>query len=102
MAIHHQFQERSNRGRCGHLGGDAAEITPNMPDIPKHPGKSAGDIAQGLVKAVVSAAPVVGGPAAELIGIVFGPPLEKRRDEWMDVTFAGRLLNGENFNLNCR
>jgi len=55
-----------------------------MSEIPKHPEKSAGDIAQGVVKAAVSGLPVVGGPAAELLGMVFGPPLEKRRDKWMD------------------
>jgi hypothetical protein len=55
-----------------------------MAEIPKHPKKSAGDVAQGLVKAAVSGVPIVGGPAAELVGMVFGPPLEKRREKWMD------------------
>jgi len=56
----------------------------NVAEIPKHPKKSAGDVAQGLVKAAVSGVPIVGGPAAELVGMVFGPPLEKRREKWMD------------------
>jgi len=52
-----------------------------MSEVPKQPAKSAADVAQVVVNAAVSAVPVVGGPAAELLGLVFGPPLEKRRDE---------------------
>ena len=56
-----------------------------MAEIPKHPERSKGDIAHGVVKAAVSATPVIGGPAADLLGMVFGPPIERRRDQWMDI-----------------
>jgi len=54
-----------------------------MSDIPKEPERSAADMAHTIVKAVVSAVPYAGGPAAELLGLVFGPPLEKRQKKWM-------------------
>lgn len=54
-----------------------------MSDIPKEPKRSSADIAYTVVKAGVSAVPVAGGPAAELLGLIFGPPLEKRRERWL-------------------
>lgn len=55
-----------------------------MSDVPEEPKKSAADVAYAVTKSVVSAVPVVGGPAAELVGLVFGPPLEKRREKWLE------------------
>jgi hypothetical protein len=55
-----------------------------MSRVPKHPKRSAADYVQGITKAAASSVPVVGGPAAELLGLVYGPPLEKRREKWMD------------------
>ncbi len=55
-----------------------------MSDIPEQPEKSAADVAYGVVKAAVSAVPVAGGPAAEVLGLIFGPPLEKRREKWLE------------------
>lgn len=45
--------------------------------------QSAGDAAHALVKAGLSAIPVVGGSAVELFQYVVQPPLEKRREAWM-------------------
>jgi hypothetical protein len=53
-------------------------------DVPEEPKKSAADVAYAVTKAVVSGVPIVGGPAAELVGLVFGPPLEKRREKWLE------------------
>lgn len=47
------------------------------------PSRSARDAVHSLVKGVTSAIPVVGGPAAELFAALVQPPLERRRDEWM-------------------
>jgi hypothetical protein len=55
-----------------------------MSDIPEEPKKSAADVAYTVVKAAVSAVPVAGGPAAEVLGLIFGPPLEKRREKWLE------------------
>jgi hypothetical protein len=55
-----------------------------MSDIPEEPKKSAADVAYTVAKAAVSAVPVAGGPAAELLGIIFGPSLEKRREKWLE------------------
>jgi hypothetical protein len=55
-----------------------------MSDIPQEPKKSAADVAYTVVKAAVSAVPVAGGPAAEVLGLIFGPPLEKRREQWSE------------------
>src|SRR5262249_11288807 len=46
-----------------------------MSDVPDEPKESAGDVAYAVAKASVSGVPVVGGSAAELLGLVFGPPL---------------------------
>ena len=55
------------------------------------PESQKGDVVLGLAKAVLSAVPIVGGPAAELFAMVVTPPLEKRRTKWMhDV---GETLN---------
>ena len=56
-------------------------------DVPKRKG---GDVAHTVAKAVVSAIPGVGGPAAELFQFVIQPPLERRREEWMNQV-AGKL-----------
>lgn len=47
------------------------------------PEPSKGDAAHALVKAGLSAIPIVGGPAAELFQLIVQPPIEKRRHEWM-------------------
>jgi hypothetical protein len=54
------------------------------------PEREKGDIALTVVKAGVSAIPFVGGPAAELFGLVVTPSLDKRREEWMH-SVANRL-----------
>ena len=55
------------------------------------PESGKGDVVHGLAKAVLSAIPVVGGPAAELFAMVVTPPLEKRRTKWMHN--VGETLN---------
>jgi hypothetical protein len=47
------------------------------------PEQSKGDVAHAIVKAGLSAIPIVGGPAVELFQYVVQPPLERRRGEWM-------------------
>ena len=44
----------------------------------------AADAGLAVVKAAVSYVPVLGSAAAELIGFVVTPPLEKRRNEWLN------------------
>ena len=56
----------------------------------KKPKPTKGDTAYTMVKAAVSAVPVVGGPAAELISSIITPPFEKRKMEWI-VGIAERL-----------
>jgi len=51
--------------------------------LPGPPTRSSGDVTQAVTKAILSAIPVVGGPAAELFAFIFAPPLERRRDEWV-------------------
>ena len=47
------------------------------------------DVAIEVVKAAISAAPVIGGPAAELFTLVISPPLEKRKVKWMEEVAEG-------------
>ena len=59
-------------------------------DITESPKSGLGDAAHTVVKAGLSAIPVVGGPAAELFSAIVIPPLSKRRDEWV-VSIAEEL-----------
>ena len=47
------------------------------------PQRSKGDVAHAIVKAGLSAVPLVGGPAVELFQYLVQPPLDKRREAWM-------------------
>lgn len=48
------------------------------------PRPTTGDTAHAVAKAGLSLIPVVGGPAVELFQHLVQPPLERRRNEWMD------------------
>jgi hypothetical protein len=52
-------------------------------DLAKLPSETRGEVAEGLVRAALSAVPFVGGPAAELIGLVLEPAIRRRRDKWL-------------------
>jgi hypothetical protein len=61
-----------------------------MSDIDK---TSKGDILYAAVKAGLGSIPVLGSAATELFGLVVTPPLDKRRQEWMnDVAEKLKLL----------
>lgn len=55
------------------------------------PQKTSSDIAHSIAKAGLSIIPVFGSPAAELFGQIITPPLEKRRDEWIESIANGLL-----------
>lgn len=67
--------------------------SPEKNDL-KPPEPSVEDVGHALVKGLISAIPALGGPAAELFGLVIAPPLEKRRNEWMN-TVAKKILELE-------
>jgi hypothetical protein len=48
------------------------------------PKPTVGDTTHALAKAGLSMVPVVGGPAVELFQHLVQPPLERRRNEWME------------------
>lgn len=54
--------------------------------VPQRSGK---DVAHTIAKAGLSAVPYVGSPAAELLQLVIQPPLEKRREKWMEEIAQG-------------
>jgi hypothetical protein len=58
------------------------------------PQRSAADGVHAVVKAGLSAIPIVGGPAVELFQYVMQPPLEKRRERWM-VDIGEKLIELE-------
>lgn len=71
------------------------------PDSLEPPSRSTRDVVHSIVKGVTSAVPVVGGPAAELFAALVQPPLERRRDEWMQsVGLALEKLGQEGLDLN--
>ena len=51
-------------------------------DLSKPPSQTKGDIVQAIARGAVSAVPVIGGPAAELLGLALQPALERRREAW--------------------
>jgi hypothetical protein len=53
------------------------------------PEPSGKDTALTLVRAGVSAIPLIGSPAVELFQLVITPPIEKRRQEWMQSIGEG-------------
>lgn len=52
-----------------------------VPDQP--PERTRADMIHGVTKALASAVPVLGGPAAEVLEILFRPTLDARKDEWL-------------------
>ena len=58
------------------------------------PNKSSGDHGHLVLRMGLSAVPLVGGPAVELLNAVLAPPLERRRDHWMEEV-AQRLKDLE-------
>ena len=58
-------------------------------DENKIPQRGLGDYAHTAAKAALSAIPVIGGPAAELFALVLAPPIEKRRDSWLQRLYDG-------------
>lgn len=63
------------------------------------PKPTTGDVAHTLTKAGLSIIPVVGGPAVELFQHLVLPPLERRRNEWMEQV-GEKLLSLEQSGLN--
>jgi hypothetical protein len=62
-----------------------------MPTIPEEDKK---DAAYTALKAALSAIPYIGGPVAELLKYVIAPPIDKRRDDWLE-NIAYRLYECE-------
>lgn len=50
----------------------------------KPPEASKGDVVHTLAKAGIASLPWIGGPGAEIFAFVVLPPLERRRQEWME------------------
>jgi hypothetical protein len=58
-------------------------------DKVKKPKKSAGDVIHALTKATISKIPIAGAHAAEIFALIVTPPLERRRDEWIESIGEG-------------
>lgn len=50
----------------------------------KPPKSTKGDAAHAIVRAGLGAIPVAGAATTELLNVIVAPPLEKRRQEWME------------------
>lgn len=59
-----------------------------MPEL-KKPKKSASDVVHAVIKAGISSIPIAGAPAAEIFALIVTPPLERRRDEWIESIGEG-------------
>jgi hypothetical protein len=53
------------------------------------PASSLGDKAHALAKAGIGSIPLVGAAATELFQMLLAPPLERRRQEWMEAVAEG-------------
>ena len=81
---------------------NSKETKMDVSDIESKPKAGAGDVAHTLVKAGLSAIPVLGGPAAEIFSAIVVPTLSKRRDEWIESIVKGlKVLEKkiEDFNI---
>lgn len=58
------------------------------------PKQKASDIAHTIVKGGLGAIPIVGAPAAEIFNLLVSPPIEKRKNEWMEK-ISQRLIDLE-------
>lgn len=56
-------------------------MSPSKSEAPR---RSAGDAANALMRAGLGSLPIVGGAAAEFWSFVMAPPLERRREEWLE------------------
>jgi len=64
------------------------------------PKVTAGDRVHRAIKAAISGAPCIGGPASELFDAVVIPPLSRRHDAWMEEVAAGlRVLEDRGLDL---
>ncbi len=75
------------------MNSQLSSKSPEKNDL-KPPRPTVEDVGHALVKGLISAIPALGGPAAELFGFVIAPPLEKRRNEWMNAV-AEKILELE-------
>ncbi|MGV8057786.1 MAG: hypothetical protein AB2L12_07175 [Smithellaceae bacterium] len=48
------------------------------------PHKNGSDVIHSIVKAGISSVPIFGGAASEIFNALITPPIEKRRNEWME------------------
>ena len=62
-----------------------------MPDDLKPPTPTIGDHLHALAKGIIGEIPLGGSTVAEVIGIVFGPPLERRRQKWSEQIVSALL-----------
>src|SRR5688572_21693304 len=66
-------------------------VSPDLqPPVPRP-----GDRLYALLRAALSAIPVAGGPATELLGAIVAPPLERRRQRWMVQMAEGLAMLAE-------
>jgi hypothetical protein len=73
------------------LGSEIREMSDSEKYKPPAPG--AGDKAYAVVRAAVGSIPLVGNAATELLSALFAPPLERRRQRWMEeIADALRIL----------
>ena len=61
-----------------------------MAKVPEVPKETGGDIAHRFARMGLGVVPIVGGPAVELFQWLMQPPLDRRREEWMEQ--VGNLL----------
>jgi hypothetical protein len=74
-------ERRVREGDKGDFGKGIGEIHMNEQVRPQ---KSDGDFAHALIKAGISQIPIIGAPAAEIFKLIITPPIEKRRDDWIE------------------
>lgn len=77
----HLYRRAGPVGTVGAVSDDEEEgvLEAELTDIPA---RSGAEIGVGIASAALQIVPLVGGPAAELIELVIGPSLGRRREEW--------------------
>lgn len=72
-----------DRGTFRKMGNDTMGDTETGDLIPPKPDRT--DLAHSSVRAALSLIPYAGGVVTEIFGMIIVPPLEKRRQEWMEA-----------------
>jgi hypothetical protein len=85
----HSVQQRRSRQALKTPRAMMGSPAPHDGDLAKVPENRAGEWALVVAKAAATLIPFAGGPAAEVLGAILQPQIEKRKTEWLESIARG-------------